>query len=193
MVMLPTRPVAVVFAATLKPTDPFPLPLPAVVSVIQVTVLFAAHGHPALVVMPTVPEPPPAGIDADNGCSEIVHETGGGAVAVANCVTASATPPAVMVPVRSAPVFAVTVKLTLPLPDPDSGDGAIHPTSLAAVHAHPEGAPIEIVPVPPDEGNRSWVIVTARSHGDASWRTSARWPLIETALSRGVPLGFGTT
>ena len=153
MLMEPTRPVVKVFAATLKPSEPFPLPLAVVVSVIQVTVLLAVHGHPALVVMPTVPVPPAAGIDVDNGCSEIVHETGGGTVPVAAWEIVIATPPAVRVPVRSAPVLTATVKLTFPLPDPKRGDGVIHPTLLVAVHAHPGGAVIAIVPVPPDEGN----------------------------------------
>src|SRR5688500_16964076 len=174
MLMEPTRPVVAVFDATLKPSDPFPLPLAVVVSVIQVTVLLAVHGHPALVVMPTVPVPPAAGIDVDNGCSEIVHETGGDAVPVAAWEIVIATPPAVMVPVRSAPELTATVKLTLPLPDPTRGDGAIHPTVLVAVHAHPGSTPMVIVPVPPDAGNWFWVTVTAGSHGDASCRTSAR-------------------
>lgn len=77
----PERPAVAVFAATVKPTDPLPLPL-AVVSVIHGTVLFAVHGHPAFAVTPIVPEPPAAGVDVDDCCSEMVHE-GGGVVPVA--------------------------------------------------------------------------------------------------------------
>ena len=193
MLREPTRPAVAVFAATLKPSDPFPLPLAGVVSVIQLTVLLAVHGHPALVVMPTVPVPPAAGIDVDNGCREVVHETGGGAVPAAACEIVIAAPPAVMVPVRSAPVLTATVKLTLPLPDPNRGDAAIHPTLLVTVHAHPGSAAMVIVPVPPDAGNWFPVTVTAGSQGAGFCRTSARWPLMATALSRAVALGFGTT
>jgi hypothetical protein len=168
MLTLPTRPVVPVFAATLKPSDPLPLPLAAVVSVIHATVLLAVHGHPGLVVMPTLPGPPAAGIDADGGCSEIVQETGGGAAPVADCEIVIAIPAAVIVPVRPAPLFTATVKLTLPLPDPDGGDTAIQPTLADAVHPHPDGAAIAMAPVPPDEGNCVSVAVTVSSQAEAS-------------------------
>ena len=73
---LPVRDALAVFAATVKPTEPFPLPL-VVVSVIQDTVLLAVQGHPALAVTPIVPEPPPAGVEVDDCCSETLHEGAG--------------------------------------------------------------------------------------------------------------------
>jgi hypothetical protein len=47
------------------------------------------------------------------------------------------TPPATIAPIREAPLFAATVKLTLPLPEPDGGDREIQATFVVAVHAHP--------------------------------------------------------
>ena len=73
---LPVREALAVFAATVKPTEPFPLPL-VVVSVIQDTVLLAVQGHQAFAVTPIVPEPPPPGIDVDDCCSEMLHERAG--------------------------------------------------------------------------------------------------------------------
>ena len=174
MLMVPTRPVVAVLAATVKPSDPFPLPLAAVVSVIQLTVLLAVHGHPAVAVMPTDPGPPAAAIDADEGWSVIAHETGGGGVAGAACEIVIATPPAVTVPMRAAPGLAVTVKLILPLPDPDNGDGVIHPTLLATVQLQPEGAATVMLPLPPDDENWFVLTLTATSHGAGSCRTTAR-------------------
>jgi hypothetical protein len=60
------RAVGTVFAATVKPTDPFPLPLLAPVSVIHVAELFAVHVHPDGAVTTIVPDPPAAGNDAED-------------------------------------------------------------------------------------------------------------------------------
>ena len=192
---LPIRAAVPVFGATVKPIDPLPLPL-VVVSVIQGTRLFAVHGHPAFVVTPMVPGPPAAGIDVDDCCSEIVHEGAGGGggvpAAVGSCVIPIVTPPTVIVPVRSAPGLGAIVKVTLALPAPDGSDTAIQFTLLAAVHAHPAGAEIVIVPAPPDGGNWPALAATTSSHAAALWRTSARCPLITMAVSRAMPLGFGT-
>jgi len=53
------------------------------------------------------------------------------------CVTTELWPAMTMLPVRSAPPFDETVKLTEPFPLPDSGeDRLIQPTSVVAVHPH---------------------------------------------------------
>jgi hypothetical protein len=66
MLTLDERAVVDVFAATVKPTDPFPLPLGAVVNVIQIAELFAVHAHPEGAVTAIVPDPPAAGIEAED-------------------------------------------------------------------------------------------------------------------------------
>ena len=67
MLMLPTRPVDDEFAATLKPTDPLPVPVAAVVTVIHGARLLTVHGQPALAVIATVPVAPAAGTDVEVG------------------------------------------------------------------------------------------------------------------------------
>ena len=73
-VRLPTRAAEEVFAATLKPTLPFPLPLAGVVSVIQGTPLLAVQAHPAFTV--TVPGPPAAVTEIEVGWSVIAQDGG---------------------------------------------------------------------------------------------------------------------
>jgi hypothetical protein len=96
----------------------------------------------------------------------------------------------VTVPVRAAPVLTATVKPTLALPDPDSGDTVIQPTLLLAVHGHPPGAAIVIVPAPPDAGKSLLLAVALRSQAAAFCWITARCPFMLTALSRAVPFGF---
>jgi hypothetical protein len=53
----------------------------------------------------------------------------------------------VTVPVRSAPVLAVRLRTTVPLPDPDAPEVTlIHDVLLAAVHEHP--SPVITLTVP---------------------------------------------
>ena len=59
----PVRPVVTVFAATVSPTVPFPLPLAPELTVIHVAPLVADQTQPVVVVTPTVALPPPARID----------------------------------------------------------------------------------------------------------------------------------
>jgi hypothetical protein len=59
-VTMPTRVVAVVLAATVKVTVPFPDPDAPPVTAIHVTLLAAVHAHPAAVVTVLVPVPPDA-------------------------------------------------------------------------------------------------------------------------------------
>jgi hypothetical protein len=63
IVSVPVRAVVVVFAATLKPADPFPLPLAPLVTVIQVLLLTADHAQPLDDVTLVEPVPPAAATD----------------------------------------------------------------------------------------------------------------------------------
>jgi hypothetical protein len=150
MFRLPMRPVDDEFAATRKPTDPLPLPLAGVVSVIHGTLLLALHGQLAVIV--TEPDPPAAGIDVDVGWRDTVQGAGGGGggaeLPPASCVMVTVSPPTVIVPVRAAPVLSATVKPTVPLPAPETGERAIQLTVLDAVHPHPAGPDTVTEPVP---------------------------------------------
>ena len=72
--------------------------------------LVAIHVQPAPAVTATVPDPPVALVDCELGLIEKAHG--------AACVTVKVCPAIVRVSVRSAPVFAAIVKVTVPLPLP---------------------------------------------------------------------------
>jgi hypothetical protein len=62
-----------------------------------------------------------------------------------------------MPPARAAPAFAPTEKLTVPLPEPLLPEVTeIQAAVLAAVHAHPAGAPTVTAPEAP-AGGRLWL------------------------------------
>ena len=63
IVSVPVRVDVAVFAATLKPADPLPLPLAPLVTVIQVLLLPADHAHPVDDVTLVEPVPPVATTD----------------------------------------------------------------------------------------------------------------------------------
>ena len=98
-----------------------------------------------------------------------------------------------MTPLRSAPEFRATVNEKDPLPDPDRGDGVIQLALAAVVHAHPPGAEIATVPVPPAAGKLLTFAAAENWQAAALCRTAALCPLIAMALSRAVALGFGAT
>src|SRR5439155_1214563 len=143
-VIVPLRDVVDVFAAAVNETDPLPVPLAPAVIVIHVSVVVAVHEHPAGDVTVSVPEPPPTATACDAGDSVEVHGTPA-------CVTVKVLPATVSVPVRDVPaVFAATLNVTLPLPEPDAPVvTVIHASLLTAVHAHPVGAVTVVLPVPP--------------------------------------------
>jgi hypothetical protein len=64
IVRVPVRWVVFGFAATVKPTDPLPLPLPPLVTLIQPTSAAADQGQPAAEVTLVVPVPPAAVTDS---------------------------------------------------------------------------------------------------------------------------------
>jgi hypothetical protein len=69
-------------------------------------------------------------------------------------------PPTESVPLRAAPVFAATVKATVPLPLPVAPEEIVMKVALVvAVHAHPVGAVTGTDPVPPAAANVVAVMV----------------------------------
>ena len=97
------RATEVVFAATTYVTEPLPLPLAPVVTVIHAALLLAVQLQPVAAVTVIVPVVPEAGGVADVGEID-------GAQGAPACVTVNVAPPTVSVPVREAlDVFAATV------------------------------------------------------------------------------------
>jgi hypothetical protein len=97
---------------------------------------------------------------ADAGDSVTLH------AAAPSCVTATAWPPTVSVPVRDAvPVFAVSDTVTVPGPTALAAPSTcIHPRSDAAVHA--QAAPVVTVtdPVPPVAANDKAAVDSVNVH-----------------------------
>jgi hypothetical protein len=87
------------FAATASWTEPLPEPLPPDAIVIQPALLEAFHEHPAETVTATAALPPPLPTLWLAGEMEYEHP--------AAWVTVNVCPPAVIVPVRCGPVFAL--------------------------------------------------------------------------------------
>ena len=63
IVNVPVRSLPVAFAATVKLTVPFPVPLDPLLTVIQAALLTAVHVQPACVVTETAPVPPALSIE----------------------------------------------------------------------------------------------------------------------------------
>lgn len=142
MVSVPDRGVAFGFAATVKPVDPFPLPLPPLVTVIQPTLLAADHGQPAGAV--TLVEPVPPAAVGDRLFVEMlnVHPTPA-------CVTVSVCPATVSEPTRCVVLeFPAALKPTDPPPLPVAPLVTVnHAVSLlTAVHEQPDGAVTVVEP-----------------------------------------------
>lgn len=123
-----------VFAATLKPVVPEPVPLAPLVTVTHDTPLTDVQPHPDVVVTATEPVPPDAATDWLVG--EIVKAQ----TVVPLCVTVKVEPAMVRVPVRLVvPVFAATLKPAVPGPTTEAPEvTVIHEALLTEVHAHPE-------------------------------------------------------
>ena len=93
IVSVPVRADVFGFGATEKPTDPPPLPLDPLVTVIQPSLLAPVQAHPACVVTLVDPVPPAATTDWLAGEIEYVHPAPA-------CVTVKVWPPMLSVPVR---------------------------------------------------------------------------------------------
>src|SRR5438132_11523361 len=130
IVSMPVR-AAPLFALTLNVIVPAPVPdIPASI-VIQGSLAEAIHAQvlPALTV--TLPVPPMASTVWP--FEDRVKTHGGGGAA---CMMVNGCPAIVSVPVRAPPVFGMTVKVTVPLPDPLAPPVIVTHGSLAeAVHA----------------------------------------------------------
>lgn len=134
-----------VFGVAAKVTLPLPVPLWPDVMVIHAALLVAVHAQPLVVVTATGPPVPPAPpIDTLVGCTENAHAT-------AACDTVNVWPAIVSVPIRAGPVFAATLKVTLPLPVPVAPDVmVIQDALLAAVQPQPAPAvTATLLPVAP--------------------------------------------
>jgi len=145
IVSVPVRVAEVGFAATLNTTDPLPLPLAPLVTVIQLSLLTADHGQPAPAVTVEAPVPPEAAADM------VVDDSANVQPAPA-CVTVKTWPAIVIVPTRcDVLAFDAAEKPTVPLPVPDAPLVTVsHETLLLTlVHAQPAGAVIVVDPVPP--------------------------------------------
>ena len=144
IVTVPVRDVVPAFAPTLTVTLPFPLPEVPDVTVIQATLLSADHPHEVPAVTPTVNVPPPEPADVLAGEMLNVQPA-------PDWVTLKVCPPAVMVPVRVAPLFAWTLYVTHPLPLPDPPDRIFNHDGelLDDVQVHPAGAVIATLDAPP--------------------------------------------
>jgi hypothetical protein len=87
----------------------------------------------------------------------------------AACETVKVFPPIVTVPLRAAPVFGATTKLTDPLPVPLApAVMLIHDAFGTAVHAHPAAAVTATIPAPPAAVIEAVVAPSAKEHGDGS-------------------------
>src|SRR6187401_199168 len=144
MVSVPIRSLPVMFCATSNRTVPLPVPLAPDVIVSHVAFDEAVQVQPAPAVTLTVrPVDWPFPSDRLDELSAYVHPL--------LCVTVWICPPMVTVAVRRGPVFALTVKLTVPLPLPLAPDVmVIHVCDATLVQVQPAIAVTPIgVALPP--------------------------------------------
>jgi hypothetical protein len=141
IVNIPVRTAEVVFAATLKVTVPFPVPVAPPVMVIQATELVAVQLQPPLAVTATLFVIASAPIDRLVG--EMLK------LQAAAWVTENVRPATTMVPVReSVLMLAATLKVTVSGPVPVLPlVRVIHGAELRAVHVQPAGAVTVTLPV----------------------------------------------
>ena len=144
--IVPTRWLVTLLAATLNVTVPLPDPLAPPVTTIQLALLAADQVHPAVVVTVIEPVPPAAGTDCDTGEIEYAH----GACAAA-CVTVKVCPATVIVPVRGVVMeLTPTVNAMVPLPEPLAVPlMVIQGALLVAVQPHPADVATVKDPEPP--------------------------------------------
>ena len=158
IVTMPVRAVPV-FAATLKPTTPLPVPAAPDVTVSHTALLTAVHAHVAVVVTFTVPVLAVEGTFCAVGVIPYVHAAGGGGgAAPAACDTVNVRFAIAMVPVRAAPAFVATANATTALPRPVGPDvTVIHGTSLATAQSQVLCDCTEMDPEPPAAGT-FWLV-----------------------------------
>jgi hypothetical protein len=133
---------APVFAAAVKETVPFPVPVEPPVRVIQSALLAAVQAHALPAVTPTLPVPPSPGTLAFDADREYEQP--------AAWLIVNVLPPAVIVALRAGPPFAAAVNLTVPLPDPVAPAEIVSQSaSLFADHAQPLSPCTSNDPCPP--------------------------------------------
>ena len=139
----PVRLLAEVFAVTLKDTEPAPVPVAPLVTVIQLLLLTAVQAHQSAAVTVAVPAPPAEANDWFVGEIDGAHGP--------SWVTLNTVPAIVSEPIRLHVVgLAATSKVTEPLPVPDAPlVTVIHALLLTAVHGQPVPIATVLLPVPP--------------------------------------------
>ena len=144
-VSVPVRLVPNTLDATMKLAEPLPLNGPPLMTTSQAVLLAIVHAHVASAVTVTRPEPPSAVNDAVLGEIDAAQPAG------APCVTVKVVPAINRVPVRGAvPVFAATLKVTAPGPDPLlPAVMAIHEALLLAAHGQSADVVTAVLPLPP--------------------------------------------
>ena len=144
IVIVPVRVVVPVYAATVNVALPDPLPLEPAIMVIHGALLLAVHAQPAPALTVLLPVPP--WLLNVWLVGDVEYEQ-----AAPACVTLNVVPAIVSVPLRLViAVFAATVKLVLPGPDPEAPlVTVIHDALLLAVHAQPAPAVTALELVPP--------------------------------------------
>jgi len=140
IVTVPVR-AAAPFTATLNVTEPLPAPVAPDVTVIQDALLVAVHWHVLGAETVTgVPAPPAAGmlwLVGEIAAVQLGGGDGGEGALTPACVTVGRWFTTAIEPVRAAPSFGATVKVTVAGPLPAAEDvSVIQPTSAVAVHAH---------------------------------------------------------
>ena len=141
------------FEATRNLTAALPLLLAPSVTVIHCTELAAVHVHPAAEVTLNIPDPPAAGITTELGSIDTEQFC-----VTPFCLTVTASPPRLIAPLRSVPLFGITSNRTLPLPVPLVEPlTTIHPVLEDALHVQPSGTATDTVAVPPFASKRSFV------------------------------------
>src|SRR5688500_9294493 len=113
LVSVPVQVATDEFVATMKEIEPLPRPGPGLTAAPHVTLLIASHSHAGLSMTVAPPNPPSEETRPADEDSEEAHTPD------VVCVTVKMMPAIVNVPVRAVvPVFAATVKATLPDPEP---------------------------------------------------------------------------
>jgi hypothetical protein len=118
----------------------------------------------------------------------MLYEHGAGA----SCDTVKVRPPAVIVALLAAPLFASTPNWMVPLPEPLAPDVMrTHDWEAVAVHVHPAAAVIVKEPVPPD-GLKPWLDGLMLYAQPEPWLTVNVWPAIVSAPDREGPVFAAT-
>lgn len=148
MVIVPMRPLELLFAPTEYATDPAPLPLEPAVMLIHESLLTADQSQPAGPLTVTMSEPPADVNDWFDGLME------SGQAEVPSCAIACRSPAMMMLTDRAGPEFAATVYVILAVPDPVAEEFSV--TQFATgelLHEHPVSASMRTDMEPPAAGN----------------------------------------